>query len=160
MESFGKRLAEFRKEHNLTQNDVAEKLNVSPQAVSKWENDLTSPDIETLIKLSEMFDISVDELVGKKSAPTQYLEEGQRKNINKMMMKIIVDSSDGDKVRLNLPMAAVKLFASKGGSMISGNKAMESIDLNQIIDLAEQGLIGELVTVDSTDGDHVHIVVE
>ena len=159
MDSFGKRLAELRKEHNLTQNDVAEKLNVSPQAVSKWENDLTSPDIETLIKLAEMFDISVDELVGKKSAPAQYLQEGQRKNINKMMMKIIGDSSDGDKVRLNLPMAAVKIFV-KSGSMAFGNKAMEDIDFNQIIDLAEQGMVGELVTVDSADGAHVHIVDE
>ncbi len=56
-------------------------------------------------------------------------------------------------------MAAVKIFV-KSGSMAFGNKAMEDIDFNQIIDLAEQGMVGELVTVDSADGDHVHIVVE
>ena len=54
MESFGTRLANIRKEHNLTQNDIAERLNVSPQAVSKWENDLTSPDIQTLLDLSDI----------------------------------------------------------------------------------------------------------
>ena len=60
MESFGTRLADLRREHNLTQNDIADRLNISAQAVSKWENDLTSPDIDTLLKLSDIFNISVD----------------------------------------------------------------------------------------------------
>ncbi|MBR2792922.1 MAG: helix-turn-helix transcriptional regulator, partial [Erysipelotrichaceae bacterium] len=50
MESFGTRLANIRREHNLTQNDIADRLNVSAQAVSKWENDLTSPDINTIME--------------------------------------------------------------------------------------------------------------
>ena len=101
MESFGTRLANIRKEHNLTQNDIAERLNVSPQAVSKWENDLTSPDIQTLLDLSDIYNISVDELLGKKSNQTLYLQPQQRKDINEMMLRIVVNSSDGDKVRVN-----------------------------------------------------------
>ena len=66
MKSFGNRLAELRRERNMTQYDIADRLNITAQAVSKWENDLTSPDIDTLIALSDIFDISVDELLKKK----------------------------------------------------------------------------------------------
>ena len=143
MESFGTRLADLRREHNLTQNDIADRLNISAQAVSKWENDLTSPDIDTLLKLSDIFNISVDELLGKKKQEPVYVPVEARKDINKMVLRITVDSNDGDRVRVNLP-----------------NKALEGIDFNQIYALVEQGVIGELVSVDSADGDHVRITVE
>lgn len=160
MESFGTRLANIRKEKNLTQNDIADKLNISAQAVSKWENDLTSPDIETLIKLSDIFTISLDDLVGKKKSEPVYLPESERKDVNKMILRINVDSAEGDKVRMNLPMAAIKIFVNNDSPIFSGNKALEGIDFNQIYALVEQGMIGELLTVDSADGDHVTITVE
>ena len=62
MESFGARLAELRRQNNLTQNDIADRLNISAQAVSKWENDLTSPDIDTLLKLADIFTSTVMEI--------------------------------------------------------------------------------------------------
>ena len=161
MESFGNRLAEIRKQHNLTQNDIAEKLDISPQAVSKWENDLTSPDIDTLIKLAEIFNISIDELVGKKNYEVQYVEQEERKDISKLMLRIRVDTTAGDRIRVNLPVLAVKaLINNDSVKLISGDSALEAIDFNQIMNMVEQGLIGELVSVDSADGDHVSVVVE
>lgn len=162
MESFGTRLQEFRKERNLTQNDIAEQLDVSAQAVSKWENDITQPDLYTLIQLSDIFNVTVDELVGKKKTAPQYVEPVNRKDINQMILRIIVDSTDGDKVRVNLPMAAVKVLVNNDTSkkIFSGNSALEEIDFNQLYSLVEQGIIGELVSIDSKDGDHVTISVE
>ncbi|MDD7735274.1 MAG: helix-turn-helix transcriptional regulator [Bacillales bacterium] len=64
-ETFGQRLARLRKEKGFTQEDIADKINISPQAVSKWENDISSPDIQTLIKLSDIFEVSLDDLLGK-----------------------------------------------------------------------------------------------
>ena len=64
-ETFGQRLSRIRKEKGFTQNEIADKVGVTSQAVSKWENDLASPDIDILLKLSEIFDISIDELLGK-----------------------------------------------------------------------------------------------
>ena len=162
MESFGTRLANYRKEKGLTQNDIAERLSISPQAVSKWENDQSSPDIDSLIKLSEIFNISLDELLGKDNPKTEYVEKQTKKDINKMLFRIIVESADGDQVKLNLPMAVVRIFANSEApaSFIKGNKALEGIDFKQILDLVEQGIIGELITVDSKDGDHVRILVE
>ena len=161
MESFGARLAELRRQHNLTQNDIADRLNISAQAVSNWENDLTSPDIDTLLKLADIFNISTDELLGKNKIEPVYLPTEQRKDINQLVFRIIVDSVDGDRVRINLPMAAVKIFVNNDSvKVFSGNKALENIDFNQIFALVEQGVIGELVSVDSADGDHVRILVE
>lgn len=161
MESFGTRLANIRREHNLTQNDIADRLNISAQAVSKWENDLTSPDIDTLLKLADIFDITVDELLGKKKKETLYVPTEERKDINKLMLRIRVLSADGDKVNVNLPMPAVKILVNNNTvNMFSGNKALEGIDFNQLYSMVEQGIIGELVSVESADGDRVSITVE
>lgn len=61
----GERLKKLREEIKLSQLELAEYLNISQQALSKWENNLTQPDIETLITLSNKFDVSIDYLLGK-----------------------------------------------------------------------------------------------
>ncbi len=65
MESLGNRIMKNRKAKGLTQDQLAEQLGVTPQAVSKWENDLSCPDITTLPKLAELFGITTDELLGR-----------------------------------------------------------------------------------------------
>ena len=56
-------IASLRKEKRMTQIELAEKMGVTDKAVSKWERDLACPDVSTLPKLAEVFDISVDELM-------------------------------------------------------------------------------------------------
>ncbi len=110
-----------------------------------------------------MLCVSLDELLGKETIqPMEILPEGQRKDINKLILRIIVDSEDGDKVRVNLPLAIVKLCIETGMSLpeVNGSKALQNVDLTQVLALAEKGVIGELVRIDSADGDHVVIVVE
>ena len=63
-ETLGKRIAASRKALGLTQDALAEKLGVTAQAVSKWENDQSCPDIAMLPKLAEIFDITIDALLG------------------------------------------------------------------------------------------------
>lgn len=157
METFGMRLGRIRKENNYTQETIANKLNVTAQAVSKWENDITSPDIDTLIKLADIFNITIDELVGR----TSNAIATTKKDINKMILKIIVDSNENDKVRVNLPMGIVKILVESGSvTSVVNNKSLNDIDFKQIISLVEQGIIGEIVSVDSSEGDHVRIIVE
>lgn len=64
--SLGNRIAYYRKLNAMTQEELSYKLNVSPQAVSKWEQQLSSPDIMLLPVIAEVFHISVDELFGRK----------------------------------------------------------------------------------------------
>ena len=62
--TLGKRIALNRKRLGLTQDKLAERLGVTAQAVSKWENDLSCPDITLLPKLAQVFGITTDELLG------------------------------------------------------------------------------------------------
>ena len=64
-ETLGKRISANRKRLGLTQDRLAELLGVTAQAVSKWENDQSCPDIGTLPRLAEIFGISTDELLGR-----------------------------------------------------------------------------------------------
>lgn len=67
--SLGETIYRLRTEKNLSQGDLAEMLEVSRQSVSKWENNSAVPDLEKLIKLGKIFDISLDELVNGTEAP-------------------------------------------------------------------------------------------
>ena len=165
MDTIGKRIAALRREKELKQDELAELLNVSPQAVSKWENDLSCPDISLLPELARILGVSVDELLSGKAAiepAVRMLPEENRKDINDMMFRIVVDSADGDKVRVNLPMGLVQIALETGMEMpqISGNGALKNIDLRKIMEMVSQGAVGNLVEVDSADGDTVRIFVE
>lgn len=62
--NYGQKIAEFRKSANLTQAELGAKLNITAQAVSKWENSLSEPDIDSIRKMCEIFNVSVDEFLG------------------------------------------------------------------------------------------------
>ena len=163
--TIGKRIATLRREKNLKQDDLAQMLEVSPQAVSKWENDQTCPDISLLPKLAKILGVSVDELLSGKQElqpVVTLVPEDQRKDIKDMMLRIVVDSADGDKVRVNLPMALVQLAMEMGMEMpqVSGNDALKDIDWAQVMELVRHGVMGNLIEVESADGDIVRIFVE
>ena len=164
--TLGKRIAMLRRQRGLKQDDLANTLGVSSQAVSKWENDQTCPDISLLPKLAELLGVSVDELLsGQKNElaeTVKVLPPEERKDIKDMMLRSVVDSADGDHVRVTLPMALVQVAMEMGMEMpqISGNAALKNIDLAQILAMAQQGAIGNLVEVESSDGDVVRIFVE
>ncbi|MDE6661656.1 MAG: helix-turn-helix domain-containing protein, partial [Anaeroplasmataceae bacterium] len=63
---FHDNIKRFRLAKGWTQEELAEKLNVTRQTISKWEQGINEPDIDTLKKLSEVFDVSIDELIGDK----------------------------------------------------------------------------------------------
>ena len=163
-ETFGQRLTKLRKEKELTQNDIADKVGVTAQAVSKWENDLASPDIDVLMKLADIFDISLDELLGKEKQTISLVEKPTKKEIDKMFLRIsVIDGEDGDTVNVNLPLALVKVFVNKEDgkiNLLNGNKNLENIDFKRLLELVEQGVVGELVTVDCADGTKIRIYVE
>ena len=162
--TIGKRIAALRREKNLKQDDLAQMLEVSPQAVSKWENDQTCPDISLLPKLAKILGVSVDELLSGKQElqpVVTLVPEDQRKDIKDMVLRIVVDSADGDKVRVNLPMALVQLAMEMGMEMpqVSGNDALKDIDWAHVMDLVRHGAMGNLIEVESADGDIVRIFV-
>ncbi len=62
----GKRLAKFRRNANMTQMEVAEKLGISFQAVSYWERGKTMPDITNLVEIANLYDVSLDDILNIK----------------------------------------------------------------------------------------------
>ena len=159
METLGTRLAELRKKYNFTQADIGEKLNVSVQAVSKWENDLSLPDYDYLIKLADLFNTSIDELLGRKK---EIVRQEENKDKNKLLFKISIKSADGDEININLPLSVIKVLVENNSNtnIISGNESLKNIDFASLLSLAEQGVIGEIVNISSADGDIIKIVVE
>ena len=81
-ETLGKRIAAHRKRLGLTQDKLAEALGVTAQAVSKWENDQSCPDISMLPKLSEIFGITTDELLGLEPKAVHSTEVIQEEDIS------------------------------------------------------------------------------
>ena len=163
-ETMGKRIAAFRKKRGLTQDQLAEQLGISAQAVSKWETDLSCPDIGIVPQLAEILEVSRDDLFGvEKNGPAAVLvPEEQRKSADQLIFRIIVDSGDGDKVRVNLPLMLLRALDSSGSPsfQMNGQNLLEGIDIGELIRIAEAGMLGELIEVDSADGDHVRIFVE
>ncbi len=89
--SVGEKLYKLRRENEYTQEQLAEILGVSRQAVSKWESDITYPETDKLIKLAELYDCSLDYLLkdGDKTSPVKkfkindfYFERKSKREIN------------------------------------------------------------------------------
>ena len=162
-ETIGNRIAKFRKAKGMTQEELANQLGVSSQAVSKWENDASCPDISLLPQLSRVLGVTTDELLTGKNDEVKLVPAEQRKPLEQLTMRIRVDSSDGDKVRVNLPMSLVKVGLEIGMDMsgsVNGMENLKNVDLSKVLEMVEHGLMGKLVEVQSADGDIVEIVVE
>ena len=162
MRTVGTKISELRKARNMTQDDLADKMGVSPQAVSKWETDASLPDMSILIHLSDFFHITLDDLLKDKAPEVELVPVNERKNIEQMFLRVYVDTTKGDRVRVNLPLALVKVVQEMDLdiSQLTDNKAVANLDLSMIMRLIESGIIGKIVEVDSAEGDHVEVIVE
>lgn len=93
--NFGEQVKQLRKKNQITQQEMGERLGISRQAISHWENDRNLPDIEMLILISQSFNISLDELIlgGNK--------------MNNMTKKIIQDASDTRRIKMKMKMVQI-----------------------------------------------------
>ena len=109
---FNNKLYELRKQKGLSQEELAGRLNVSRQTVSKWEVGESSPDMEKLVAISELFDISLDELVLNK-APKK--EEASEQIVKSEMYsdfkKHILTEDNKKKAKKGLKIAGIVLGA-------------------------------------------------
>jgi len=159
-QTLGGRISALRREKGITQDQLAEAMGVSPQAVSKWENDISCPDISMLPQLADYFQVSIDELLrGERSAAVpQVIPEERRKPLEQMILKIRVED-ETDKVRLNLPMGLVKVGVQMGVMRQLAGDAAKDIDFDAVLQMAAAGAVGKLIEVDSDDG-KVEVIIE
>ncbi len=86
--NIGEKLYELRKGKNLSQEEVAEKLNVTRQTVSKWETNQSSPDFDKILPICELFEISTEELItGKKTKEKNNENEEMKKDVKEEKRK-------------------------------------------------------------------------
>ena len=75
---FGNRLKQERQKKQMTQQKVADDLNVSRQTISSWETENSYPDIESLIQLSNYYQVSLDTLLKEDTGMTEYLKKQEK----------------------------------------------------------------------------------
>ena len=80
MNDLGENIVALRKQNKLSQGDLAKKLYVTPQAISRWERGATEPDIETIKQLAELFHVTTDEII---YGPTSKLSKKMTKILHK-----------------------------------------------------------------------------
>ena len=90
---FSEQIKDLRTREKLTQEQFAEKLNITRQAVSNWENDRNLPDIEMLILIAQNFHISLDELI---------LGGNDMDEVNVMTDKLVRDGSENRRAKMNM----------------------------------------------------------
>lgn len=157
--SLGRRIQALRRENTLTQEQLAEHMGVTPQAVSKWENDLSCPDIMSLPLLARLLQTTVDALLTGESpaapaAPVKKAEE--------LIVRMSILTDDDTRFCLNLPYKVFSLGARYGMlnvtySAESGDidaealvQAMANVDFRTLAELIEHGARGTLVNVADT----------
>ncbi len=161
--TIGKKLYDLRKQSGFTQDYVAEKLGVSAQAVSKWENDIACPDIMTLPHIAELYDITIDELFKNDEVQSNVkFEKPEQINQNELLLRVYVDTVNGDVVKVSLPYPVVKELINVGkniSSVVSGID-LSGVDFETIFAMVESGALGEIVNVKTQNNDIVRVVVE
>ncbi len=126
------RLKMYRKQCGFTQEEIAEKLGVSRQAVAKWERGETQPDIESCLKLADLFGVTLDMLV-----------RNLEKEVHEDAKHIFGCSTMNSKGQITLPAKCREVFALKPGDNIlilgDENKGIALINLGSL-----SGAIGRM----------------
>lgn len=125
---FGKALSTLRKRADMTQNEVADRLNLSRQAISKYERGESFPDISVLVMIAELFDVTLDELIGY-GDPTG----GESSLLQSIAQGIsdVVAENIADVVNL-APLLKPSILAK-----LSQQFGRQGIDISDIVALAE-----------------------
>lgn len=102
-QTFGSMIAVLRKEKGMTQLELAEKMGVTDKAVSKWERDLSFPDVSSIPKLAEIFGVSVDELM--------QVESGRKENtIGKKVRDFVLLALQGVALAMGIAVVALSFM--------------------------------------------------
>ena len=103
---FSDNLRLLRTKHRLSQKEIGDIVGISSQAVSKWENSITEPDNESLLKLSKYFNVSTDYLLGNSDEENQNIKYDN--DLEKVLFSKAKELSDEDKRTVLSVINAIK----------------------------------------------------
>ena len=111
--TLGEKIYQLRTERNLSQGDLSDLLEVSRQSVSKWENGAATPDLDKIVKLSEIFGITIDELVKGEELPV--IENGKTAEIVIKKESSFPPRKIAGTVLLSIPVIIIFMCFAIGG---------------------------------------------
>ncbi len=94
MNIISKYLQFLRKSNSYTQDDLAKKLDISRQAISKWETGMTIPDLEVLLKISKLYGITINDILEPKIQPQRITDFEQISTISEKELKEVLEQFD------------------------------------------------------------------
>ena len=163
--TFAEKLKTIRKQAGMSQEKLAEKLNVSRQAITKWETDAGIPDIENIMAISALFDISIDELLSNEKGTkiksdylfesvTEYdIDEPKRYDMKFGGAKqLILSGYDGEKIRVRLVSNTLSSLQNDFKIKIDDIKSRIDVDLirkNGVTEAAAKEAVTILVQIPS-----------
>ncbi|WP_279282012.1 helix-turn-helix domain-containing protein [Enterococcus gallinarum] len=110
MVEIGENIKKLRKAKRMTQKEVANQLTVTPQTISKWERNISYPDLDMLVRLSQLFHISTDALLGN-TKPTFFASLFSKKKRGKTMEKVPVTPSTIQTDKLSSSEKQIMIFS-------------------------------------------------
>lgn len=110
--NLGKNIIYYRKELQITQEDLAERLYVSRQTISRWENESVIPDVETIIKLCDIFGCDMDTLVRKDAAEKAAPSEMQNEEEQAPQRTISIQVKHRSRYRINNVICSVTMLVA------------------------------------------------
>jgi len=160
MNTIGKNIAERRRALGMTQETLAEKVGVSAQAVSKWENDLTEPDARMLLTLADLFGTSVDDLLRGTELPEV---SDDLKKPEERTVKIRVTAEDLN-VTVRIPAELIlkgdfSVFKDIINANAPGYAEESTSKLETIVKLLKSNTVGDVIDVNA-GGSHITITIE
>lgn len=155
--NIGNNIAVLRKKKGITQEELANELGVSAQAVSKWENNSSCPDVSLLTKIADYFGVSVDDLLRAQEDDIVDLAEEKEDNVkpdDKKNIVIKIMQQNGKENVIKVPFKFVKLGLNIG-TMFGLDKDISS----KIVTLAESN-VTDIVNIDTENGEHIEIMLD
>lgn len=169
----GENIAALRKNRGFTQEELAKRLGVSPQAVSKWENGTACPDIALLPEIADIFSVTVDDLM---RAPVERLISNENKQgkdedtgdrtvtdfkdckpcgLEAKKVHISIIQQNGKPVNVKLPFNLVKT-----GMKIGSIYGLPQNLFNSVAEAISSEEIGEILSLDGENGEKITITIE
>ncbi len=145
--TMAERLQRLRKEHHFSQEQLAEKLQVSRQAVSKWENGQTAPDLNNIIAMSNLYEVTTDYiLIGRERSPKENREKDRKRKSGMICL------GGGIILTLLLPLFAKMyqewMFVTEGSSYTNFLYYLKEFPMLGVTVLAVAGIVIGIIVGD------------
>ena len=147
-EHIGQHIAYYRKKSGMTQEQLAEKMEVTAQAVSKWENGLTCPDLDSVARLADYLGVTVEQLIyGDAAVPAVQVVETPQ--VGRRVLCIHIQTQVGVATNVTVRFPVELLLRAYELGNLEALVGEEAPYVEQAIEMIRQGTVGSLVDVDT-----------